>query len=127
MSTPQHLTTGQRVWLESELLARQSRLDGQLAVHQEGQSRVEHAYDVLAVDEESAGRHAMDREVDMTLSDLEVSALGAVSRALQRLRSDAYGRCVDCGSAIPFDRLRAEPQAERCVPCAQRRELAHKG
>lgn len=64
----------------------------------------------------------MDREVDMALSDLEIAELGAISRALSRLKEDRYGCCVDCGGQIAFDRLRAEPQAERCMPCAQRQE-----
>lgn len=120
-----HLTTGQRVWLESELRVRQQRLDRLLAAHQGGSSRVEHAHEVLAADEDSVGRHAMDREVDMALSDLEIAELGAISRALSRLQQQRYGCCIDCGAEIAFDRLRAEPQAERCMPCAQRREDPH--
>ncbi len=34
------------------------------------------------------------------------------------------GRCVDCGVDIPFDRLKAEPWALRCVDCASARERA---
>ena len=26
--------------------------------------------------------------------------------------------CRACGESIPFDRLKVEPWAERCVPCA---------
>jgi DnaK suppressor protein len=60
----------------------------------------------------------MDREVDLALSDLDIGEIGAVSRAITRLREGRYGLCHDCGAEIPFGRLRAEPQAERCVPCA---------
>jgi len=117
-----HLCAGQRALLQTELEMRQRRLDRTLSVHHEGASRVEHAHEVLAQDEEGARRHAMDREVDMALSDLDIAELGAVSRALVRLREGNYGLCTDCGTEIPFDRLRVEPQAERCVPCASRRE-----
>jgi RNA polymerase-binding transcription factor DksA len=34
------------------------------------------------------------------------------------LHDPAFGLCVDCGNAIPFDRLQAKPQALRCVACA---------
>ncbi len=117
-----HLGAGQRALLQTELEMRQRRLDQTLRVHQEGASRVEHAHEVLAQDEDSARRHAMDREVDMALSDLDIAELGAVSRALVRLREGDYGLCTDCGADIPFDRLRVEPQAERCVACESRRE-----
>jgi DnaK suppressor protein len=117
-----YLGAGQRALLQTELEMRQRRLDQTLGTHQEGASRVEHAHDLLAQDEEGARRHAMDREVDMAMSDLDIAELGAVSRALVRLREGDYGLCTDCGAEIPFDRLRVEPQAERCVPCASRHE-----
>jgi DnaK suppressor protein len=43
--------------------------------------------------------------------------LGAVSRALLKLRQGGYGRCEACGADIPFDRLKVEPEATRCMPC----------
>ena len=123
-----HLSHGQRALLLTELELRQRRLDGNLAAHQEGGSRVEHAREVLVGDEDSTRRHAMDREVDLALSDIDLAELGAVSRALKRLREGAdYGLCADCGVEIPFDRLKAEPQAERCVPCAARYESRRAG
>ena len=118
-----HLSHGQRALLLTELELRQRRLDGNLAAHQEGTSRVEHAREVLLGDKDSARRHAMDREVDMALSDIDLAELGATSRALKRLREgEDYGLCIECGVEIPFDRLKAEPQAERCVPCEAGRE-----
>ena len=123
-----HLSHGQRALLLTELELRQRRLDGNLAAHQEGTSRVEHAREVLLGDKDSARRHAMDREVDMALSDIDLAELGATSRALKRLREgEDYGLCIECGVEIPFDRLKAEPQAERCVPCAARYESRRAG
>ena len=112
-----HLTTGQRALLRAELEMRRNRLDRQLATHQEGRSRVEHARDVLERDHDDAPQRAMDREVDMALSDLDLQELGAVSRALQRVDDPDYGVCSDCGTEIPFDRLKIEPHALRCVGC----------
>jgi DnaK suppressor protein len=69
----------------------------------------------------------MDREVDLALSDIELAELGAISRALKRLKGGGdYGVCSACGASIPFDRLKVEPQAERCRPCESGRE-AHRG
>lgn len=115
MST--HLTPGQRAWLKTELELRQQRLDGLLTHHHEGTSRVEHAHAVLADDEEASRQHAMDREVDLGLSDRDTAELGAVSRALLKLQDGSYGLCTACGTEIPFDRLKVEPQAMRCVAC----------
>ena len=43
---------------------------------------------------------------------------------LQHVHDDDYGLCTDCGVGIPFDRLKIEPQALRCVACESRHEGA---
>jgi RNA polymerase-binding transcription factor DksA len=43
--------------------------------------------------------------------------------ALARLETGGYGRCVECGAAIPTVRLCALPEATMCVTCQERHEL----
>ena len=112
-----HLTVGQRALLEASLQQRQHQLDRRLADHHGGLSRAEHAHDMLEQDGDDAPQREGERELDMALSDLETRELGAVSQALARLRSDSYGICGDCQAEIPFDRLKAEPWALRCLAC----------
>ncbi len=115
-----HLTVGQRSWLEAELQQRQQHLGNRLRDHHGGLSRTEHAREVLQQDSDDAPQREGEREIDMALSDLESSELTHVSHALARLRAgDAggYGLCTACGTDIPFDRLKAEPWALRCVRC----------
>ena len=119
---PNRLTTGQRALLESELRARMRELDRRLAHHHEGGSRVDHAHEMLEQDADDASQHAMDREVDLGLSDLEMRELDALGQALARIHEPDYGTCADCACEIPFDRLKVEPQALRCVACAARLE-----
>jgi RNA polymerase-binding protein DksA len=118
------LTAGQRALLQAELIRRQGELDRQVAEHQGGLSRVEHAREVLSQDSDDVSHREADREMDMALGDRETAELGAVSAALRRLREDRYGDCADCGEAIAFDRLKVEPWALRCVACESRRECA---
>lgn len=117
-----HLTAGQRALLQTELLRRQQQLDRQLAEHQEGLSRVEHARELLSQDSDDVKHRDAEREMDMRWSDRDLAELGAVSAALLRLRESRYGDCVDCGEAIAFDRLKVEPAALRCIECEARRE-----
>ena len=117
-----HLTAGQRALLESSLQLRQHQLDRRLAEHHGGVSRAEHAHDLLEQDGDDAPQREGERELDLALSDLETRELGAVSQALARLQSGSYGVCAECASEIPFDRLRAEPWALRCVACESRLE-----
>lgn len=116
------LTAGQRALLAAALVQRQHQLDRQLQARREGLSRAEHASEVLQQDGDDAPQREGERELDMALSDRELVELGEVGAALRRLDSDRFGRCPDCGAAIPFDRLKAEPWALRCTPCESRHE-----
>lgn len=64
---------------------------------------------------------AFEREqVAATIAALE-RARADVVRALAALDDGTYGRCEDCGTAIPAERLQARPGARTCVDCAGRR------
>lgn len=116
------LTPGQRARLQAALLARVRELDARLALHHGGASRAEHAHELLERDADDASQQAMDREVDLGLSDREMRELDALGRALAHVHDESFGRCAACGSGIPFERLRLEPQATRCVACESRAE-----
>jgi RNA polymerase-binding transcription factor DksA len=118
-----NLSTGQRTLLQQLLQMRQHELDRRVALHQ-GVSRAEHAHELLQQDSDDASQRAADREVDLARADRDIEELGAVSNALARLHDADFGRCTDCGEAIPFERLKLEPWALRCVACAARRERA---
>ena len=117
-----HLTAGQRALLEAALVQRQHQLDRRLADQTGGLSRVEHAREVLLQDGDDAPQRENEREMDLALTDIETQELGAVSAALRRLHEADFGICTDCGDEIPFDRLKVEPWALRCVTCEARRE-----
>ena len=117
-----HLTAGQKALLQAALVQRQHQLDQRLAEHTHGQSRAEHAREVLLQDDDDAPQRENEREMDLARTDIETQELGAVSQALLRLKDDDFGVCSDCGSDIPFDRLKIEPWALRWVACESRRE-----
>ena len=116
------LTPGQRAQLQELLELRQHELDRRVAAHLGAQGRTGRARDVLEQDGDDAPQRDADREVDLARTDSEVEELGAVSEALARVHDADFGLCVDCGDAIPFDRLKLEPRALRCVACEAKRE-----
>jgi DnaK suppressor protein len=117
-----HLTHGQSAWLRAELEQRKQQLAQRTREHRGGRSRVEHAREARLQDGDDAPQRESEREVDNALSEFERRELERVSEALERFDADTYGSCGDCGADIPFDRLRAEPWAERCVLCESARE-----
>jgi RNA polymerase-binding transcription factor DksA len=44
-----------------------------------------------------------------------------IDAALARVDAGTYGSCVQCGSAIPEERLELRPFAGRCVTCSSSR------
>jgi DnaK suppressor protein len=121
---PTTLTSGQRAMIEADLRARLAEVERRLAARQEGGSRTEHASAFLEQDADDAPQRSADREVDLALSDAGMQELGELSSALQRLHDDDFGFCSQCGVQIPFDRLKIEPQALRCVACESAAEAA---
>ena len=112
-----HLNAEQRALLERALRLRENAIERQLDLHQQGLPRVEFARDVLRQDTDDAPQRASDREVEITLSQIDLQELAAVRNARQRVHEEDYGACIACGQAIPFERLSVEPQALRCVAC----------
>jgi len=48
-----------------------------------------------------------------------------IEQARDRMADGSYGICHDCGREIPFERLKAQPSAKRCVACQSAFEKKH--
>lgn len=55
----------------------------------------------------------------------DLTELRAVQHAYTRMDSGVYGECAECGYAIPYERLKVQPTAERCAPCQDMYEKTH--
>ena len=76
-------------------------------------------------------QHQADAATDLVDQDREGAVLEVVQRqrtevlaALERLDAGTYGRCVDCGTTLPEERLDVRPEAARCVHCQAKVEAA---
>jgi len=68
-----------------------------------------------------ADDQAIQRENDESLDalyDHGRQEIAAIESALARLEDATFGKCLRCGGRIPSARLRAQPTAETCLPCA---------
>jgi DnaK suppressor protein len=62
-----------------------------------------------------------DKGVNEHVLEQSRRTLERLENALRRVDTDAFGRCVRCGTDIPMGRLRLVPEALVCVPCAEKK------
>ncbi len=106
------------------LVALRESLLAQLAEQRGGTiGRAEAAANHFGQPEDPRAQLATARELEFAIDEHETTHLAAVEAALERLAAGAYGECTDCGADIPMARLRATPEAARCVPCQEKAEL----
>jgi len=62
-------------------------------------------------------------DLDIATVTRDISELTDVEAALARIEDGSYGTCVDCGEAIGWPRLNAQPTAQRCITCQEKLEV----
>lgn len=76
----------------------------------------------LSADSEEQATELQNEEV---LDQLDVDSrerLIQIDAALNRMDSNTYGICVECGEPISVNRLKALPFAARCIACESAKE-----
>jgi len=63
-----------------------------------------------------------ERELDLLLQDREQARLKGIENALQRMESDDFGYCEECGEDISKKRLLAVPLTRMCINCQSTEE-----
>ncbi|MGP1692891.1 MAG: TraR/DksA family transcriptional regulator [Giesbergeria sp.] len=104
--------------LRALLLARRTDLQAQMEQNRENLTPP-------SQDEGAVLQRNVAREVDQTLTNIDAADLIRIDHALKRMDEGEYGQCGECGCAIPFERLKIEPQTQHCVACKSRWESQH--
>ncbi len=109
--------------------------DALMSVREKVVSQVKfHADEALNYHKDSAGEvgmatHMADLGSDNFRHDMELqmlteegSILELIEEAMQRLKDNEYGECLDCGDKISQERLMVKPYACYCIACKSRME-----
>ncbi|MFN0038947.1 MAG: TraR/DksA family transcriptional regulator [Burkholderiales bacterium] len=64
-------------------------------------------------------------DTDHAALSRDLQELRALDAAGKRIDGGSYGKCIDCGGGIVFERLLAQPAATRCMNCQQTFENTH--
>jgi DnaK suppressor protein len=65
------------------------------------------------------------QDLDQAEASRDLSELRTLDAARTRMDDGSYGICSNCGQDIGFERLRANPGAERCIRCQALFEKTH--
>jgi DnaK suppressor protein len=101
------------------LQARLAAIDRDIALREQGRIAGDNTPTSDTLD---TVQEAMAKEEALTVRVALLQRLRVLGRAEERIREGTYGLCELCGRSIPTARLRAVPEALRCVPCAEREE-----
>ena len=74
------------------------------------------------IDTSDPGSALSDAEREGAVIEVMRQQRNRVQDALARVEAGSYGNCVNCGAALPDERLEARPEAARCVTCQARAE-----
>lgn len=114
--------------LEERLLKERARALKEIGYYDESLSRAQEdadgdisSYSFHMADQ---GTDAMEREKAFLFASKEGRFLYHIDQALRRLyqEPDEFGRCVECGEEIAFERLDALPHARLCIRCKEQEE-----
>jgi RNA polymerase-binding transcription factor DksA len=109
--------------LEHDLLAQRSGVAAE--AHDELTRATQQSYAEIAGEVPDFGDQATAASLadyDNALARRHVEALREIDDALERIKAQRFGRCLECGVPMRYARLRAFPAARRCVACQSLRE-----
>lgn len=111
---------------QQHLLDMRTALLAQISAQRGGTvSRADVAADHFGQPEDSRAQVATERELEFALGERETAELAAIDAALARIEAGSYGLCTDCRATIPTARLKASPEAWRCIACQEKAEQTH--
>lgn len=63
-------------------------------------------------------------DIDTALIDRQINEMRELEMSMEYLNELEFGDCIDCGGEIGFERLLAQPSAQRCIECQSKYEKA---
>jgi RNA polymerase-binding protein DksA len=106
--------------LKQKLLEEKKRIEENISKIEAGKKadrEYETAFPEIERDPEENADEMEMYESNLAVDESMREELRKIEAALERLEKGTYGFCLNCQKEIPLERLRAYPQAERCLDC----------
>jgi DnaK suppressor protein len=108
------------------LLQRQSLLEQLAALRGGAVGRAEASTEHFATRDDTPAAANSARDLEFALDAHDTAEIEAIEAALLRLEEGTYGECVACSAHIAEARLKAAPEAARCIHCQEKLEKANR-
>ena len=109
------ITPGQREEIRALLEAELRTLLRSIGLSEEATRTV--VLDQTAVGRLSRIDSLQNQAMAKGLAEREQARLAGIQAALERIETDAFGRCTGCGGDIEFGRLLVVPETPTCPAC----------
>lgn len=119
------LTQEQLQVLERQLDQREAELQRQVAAARQAAAQEPSAYGREVADPGEAGEERIRVGIQHVELQRDQQELRDIDDARRHIADASYGECIACGRAIPYERLRAQPAALRCIACQSAHEKLH--
>ena len=121
---PKPMAKKQLQHFEKRLLEERRRVLKELGHHDDSMQASDGDLSSYSFHMADQGTDAMEREKAFLMASKEGRFLWHIDQALRRLYKspETFGKCMNCGQDIAFERLDALPHARYCIECKQREE-----
>jgi len=94
-----------------------------LALKDEVNNELSHSRDTRDSEPAEYSNNIPD-DIDTALIDRQINEMRELEMSMEYLSELEFGDCIDCGGEIGFERLLAQPSAQRCIECQGKYEKA---
>ncbi len=79
--------------------------------------KYEPIFNEIGQDEDENASEVEEYTDNVAIENTLEKQLKEINMALDRIKSNSYGRCEKCGTEISTNRLQAYPAAKKCITC----------
>jgi len=107
--------------LKQKLLDEKKRIEQNLSPIEKKEKGTDREYETkfeeIDRDQEENADEMEMYESNLAVDESMKAELEKIDAALSRIENGTYGICSNCKKEIPLERLKAYPQANRCLDC----------
>lgn len=106
--------------LKEKLLQEKTRIEeeiGRIAKPTKDSAGFDTNFNEIGTDEDENASEVEEYTDNIAIESTLEKQLKDVMEALEKIEAGTYGKCENCGTDIPLERLKAYPSAKTCLSC----------